>query len=85
MGNPFSTSYPQTINYSTATTTQNQGGGDKKAGNVPTKNVSAWTMIYYHSRGLPLPRKEWIMPLVSNTQPSRPIWVTRNPPKFTSA
>ena len=34
MGNPFSTSYPQTINYSTATTTQNQGGGDKKAGNV---------------------------------------------------
>ena len=52
MGNPFSTSYPQTINYSTATTTQNQGGGNKKAGNVPTKNVSAWTMIYYHSRGL---------------------------------
>lgn len=80
----FSTTYPQTINYSTATTNINQGGGDKKSGNVPTKNVSAWTMIYYHSRGLPQPRKNWIMPLVSRTQPSRPVWVTRYPPKFVS-
>jgi hypothetical protein len=52
---------------------RNTGGGDKKAGLVPTQTKNAATLnISYKNRGLPRPMSFMMNPKVSKTAPSRP-------------
>ena len=44
-GNPFSTSYRSSMG-SNATTDQNQGGGSKKYGMIPSVGKDSWMSVY---------------------------------------
>jgi len=71
---PFNTSNHSRMG-STAITVQNQGGGSKKAGLVPTMNMTMATFIAYKIRHLPQSQKVMSMNLYKNVRPSRPIGI----------
>lgn len=53
---------------------RNTGGGDKKAGLVPTQTKNATALsISYKNRGLPQPMSVMMKPIASKVAPSRPI------------
>lgn len=52
---------------------QFNGGGNKKAGLVPTQTTSSSTHVCYTNRHLPKPMSVMQIPLVSTVKPSRPI------------
>lgn len=56
-------------------TTQNQGGGVKKAGLVPTETASRATALAYRTNGLPLSLMRMRFTVNPNVQQSRPVWV----------
>lgn len=56
-------------------TNQNQGGGPKKAGLVPTETASHATALAYRTRGLPLSLMRMQITHDPNVQQSRPVWV----------
>lgn len=56
-------------------TNQNQGGGSKKAGLVPTETASVATASAYRIRGLPLPLVDMMKTRDPSVQQSRPVWV----------
>jgi hypothetical protein len=71
---PFNTSNNSNMG-SNATTVQNQGGGSKKAGLVPTMNLTMATAIAYNVRHLPQSQNVMRMNLYRNVRQSRPIYV----------
>jgi hypothetical protein len=71
---PFNTSNHSRMG-STARTVQDQGGGSKKAGLVPTMNMTMSRWIAYNVRGLPKSQKVMSMNLYSNVRQSRPIGI----------
>lgn len=72
MGNPFRRSNHARLT-STARTNQNQGGGNKKAGLVPTAVLPAAVWIGYRNRGLPKSAVQMAFTLNPRVQQSRPI------------
>jgi hypothetical protein len=56
-------------------TNQNQGGGNKKAGLVPTETASVATALSYRVRGLPLSLMRLQVTENPNVMQSRPVWV----------
>jgi hypothetical protein len=54
-------------------TNQNQGGGDKKAGSVPTETASRATQVSYQVRGLPKKLSLMQVTLNPGVNQSRPI------------
>ena len=81
MVNGFSTSYPRSIAVSTAQTNGNQAG-PQMAGLVPTETASVAQARAYQVRGSRQTQAFLTMPLYTTVQQSRPVWVTRNPPRF---
>ncbi len=71
---PFNTSNNSRMG-STARTVQYQGGGSKKAGLVPTMNMTMSRLIAYNVRGLPKSQNVMSMNLYSNVRQSRPIGI----------
>jgi hypothetical protein len=59
--------------YESSLTNQNQGGGNKKAGLVPTADVPAAVFNAYNTRGLPRTAAFMKLTLFPNVQQSRPI------------
>ena len=59
--------------YESSIVNQNQGGGNKKAGLVPTAILPAAKWIGYRNRGQPRSMAVMKLPLVSTVRPSRPI------------
>ena len=67
---------PRTLlTVSSMQTTQNQGGGNKKAGLVPTEAASRATALAYRVSGLPLSLKRMQFTMNPNVMQSSPIWV----------
>ncbi len=56
-------------------TNQNQGGGEKKAGLVPTETASVATAIGYKVRGLPKSLNMMTVTANPNVRQSRPIGI----------
>lgn len=56
-------------------TNQNQGGGDKKAGLVPTETASVATAISYKVKGLPKSLNVMTVTVNPNVRQSRPIGI----------
>tara|TARA_B100000927_G_C16209373_1_gene366909 strand:+ start:341 stop:574 length:234 start_codon:yes stop_codon:yes gene_type:complete len=56
-------------------TNQNQGGGDKKAGLVPTETASVATTVAYNVRGLPKSLNMMTVTANPNVRQSRPIGI----------
>ena len=56
-------------------TSQNQGGGDKKAGLVPTETASVATAVGYNVRGLPKSLNMMTVTANPNVRQSRPIGI----------
>lgn len=79
----FSTNYPRSISSSNAETNQRQAG-PQMAGLVPTETVSVAQARAYQIRGSRQTQAFMTMPLYTTVQQSRPIWVSRNPPRFTN-
>jgi hypothetical protein len=71
-GNSFRRSNKSSLG-SNARTNQNQGGGSKKAGLVPTAVMSTATWRAYRDHGLPLSMNRMRLPLVTTTRPTRPV------------
>ena len=71
-GNSFRRSNRSALG-STARTNQNQGGGNKKAGLVPTAVMTTATWRAYRDHGLPLSMGRMRLPLITTTRPPRPI------------
>ena len=61
--------------YVSSITNQNQGGGMKKAGLVPTETASVSQARAYRVRGLPLPMMRMSLTANPNVMQSRPTWV----------
>mgnify|MGYP001478327395 FL=1 len=61
--------------YVSSITNQNQGGGMKKAGLVPTETASVAQALSYRVRGLPLPMMRMKLTANPNVMQSRPTWV----------
>jgi hypothetical protein len=74
MGNPFKRTNGARMG-STVQTVQNQGGGDKKAGLVPTMNLTEAKNIAYNVRHLPQSAAVMKINLYKNVKPSRPIYI----------
>jgi hypothetical protein len=72
MGNPFRRSNNAKL-LSTANTNRNQGGGNKKAGLVPTAALPAAVWIGYNNRGLPKTAVQMAFTLNPNVKQSRPM------------
>ena len=72
MGNPFRRTNNARLT-STARTNQNQGGGPKKAGQVPTATLPAAKWLGYKHRGLPLSNVRMAFTVNPRVQPSKPI------------
>ena len=74
-GNPFSVRASHALlTHSSARTNQNQGGGNKKAGLVPTAVMPAAKWIGYKNRGLPLSGVRMAFTVNPRVQQSRPIY-----------
>lgn len=56
-------------------TNQNQGGGDKKAGLVPTETASVAAAISYKVKGLPKSLNVMTVTVNPNVRQSRPIGI----------
>ena len=56
-------------------TNQNQGGGDKKAGLVPTETASVAAAISYKVKGLPKSLNVMTVTANPNVRQSRPIGI----------
>ena len=56
-------------------TNQNQGGGPKKAGLVPTEAISAAQRESYAARGYLKPLSTMQFTMNPNVKQSRPVWV----------
>jgi hypothetical protein len=80
MGNPFkSSNRAQAGVVTTAIMSQNQGGGDKKAGFPHTIGRDSWTSIYLHNTAQNLPVLRFTLnPKVRQSRPifSRPQFNT---------
>jgi hypothetical protein len=61
--------------YLSSITNQNQGGGNKKAGNVPVMQMTAARNIAFRNHGYPKPLSLMKLPLVSKVSQSRPTQV----------
>ena len=72
MGNPFRRTNNARL-ASTARTNQNQGGGPKKAGQVPTATLPAAKWLGYKHRGLPLSNVRMAFTVNPRVAPSKPI------------
>jgi len=72
MGNPFNRSNHARMG-STARTDQNQGGGNKKAGLVPTMALTQASAIAYNVRHLPKSMAVMKITVFPNVKPSRPV------------
>ena len=72
MGNPFKRTNNARMT-SSARTNQNQGGGPKKAGLVPTATLPAAKWIGYKNRGLPLSGVRMAFTVNPNVKPSHGI------------
>ena len=72
MGNPFRRSNNARLT-SIARTNQNQGGGPKKAGLVPTAVMPAARWIAYNTRGLPLSGVRMAFTVNPRVRPTRPV------------
>ena len=71
-GNSFRRSNKSALG-STARTNQNQGGGSKKAGLVPTAVMPTAVWRAYRAHAQPKPMSVMRMPLTTNVRPGRPI------------
>ena len=72
-GNPFRRSNSAKLTTSSARTNQNQGGGNKKAGLVPTAVMPTAVWRAYRAHAQPKPMSVMRMPLTTNVRPGRPI------------
>ena len=73
MGNPFRRTNNAKLT-STARTNQNQGGGPKKAGQVPTATLPAAKWLGYKHRGLPLSNVRMAFTVNPRVQQGRPVY-----------
>ena len=74
MGNPFKNTNGARMG-STVQTVQNQGGGDKKAGLVPTMAMTESRWISYNVRHLTKTAAVMKITLFPNVKQSRPIQI----------
>lgn len=74
MGNPFKRTNGARMG-STVQTVQNQGGGNKKAGLVPTMAMTEAKTIAYNVRHLPKSAAVMKITLFPNVKQSRPIQI----------
>lgn len=60
--------------YQASIINQNQGGGPKKAGLVPTADIPVAVFVAYKNRHLPQPMSFMRLTVNPNVKPSRPIY-----------